>query len=849
MVLAIRRITVLLFWCLLASFAYSQENISRVALWTDSLSKKQPQQLVYLQLSKGVYETGEDLWFKGYIMNARYNEPSAADTTLYIQLRHALSNQLIRQEKILIHNGFADGHLIIREDVSPGDYILMAFTAGSFLNDQEEFKAFRKLRIMKRINPKLAVNASVKRINTEDKKEIELTVGTSSNKLPVKGADVLASIFVDRIYQKTIQAVTGADGYATLKFRIDDPFKNTFLDIKTSYQKEDISNTITLPAIANDNFSVKFFPEGGHLVAEQVNVVAFKVSKQYGKPYDLNGILLENGKPIDSIKSTYGGMGKFNFVPRTGKVYAVKMGHSEILQQLPEIHKTGIVLKVLRQNEKAVVFLVTKSNSIPDQDIIISAQVRGTVYALYKGEMRNDTLLFNLPKDKFPQGIVEVTLYNSAMIPLVERLVYVNFDQKINISVEPSQSVYDRKDKVVLNIRASNEKGEPVIAHLGLSVYDDLYKNQEDFLNIISYTQLYSQIRGEIINPDYFFDENNKNRAQSMDLLLMTQGWRKYIWGKYDLLKTTKGQKIISDQVEGTMSGKSGLPKMLLAFTPEKMGFGDPIQISSPGKFKISKEQMLLANQGYFYIKPLGSDEIVKKTKIVLSDPFGAIDSILGQKKVVYPLIARKDKTDTLKVLPNIPGLITLDEVVIKGRGTGAVNLQRDKYMAKLDSTARFSGNSDFVGTCGWLNCGSCGSGSKPVEGVAYTQYKDGRVPWHGSFKNSDVIKKAYEYPKYTDEDLLKMFNMHRVQGYVAGKVFYSPDYERKPEEKNIFDFRNTLIWNPEVITNEKGEAKITFYCSDISGKFIGNIEGLDVTGRLGQVNFNLMVKDGKEIK
>jgi len=36
------------------------------------------------------------------------------------------------------------------------------------------------------------------------------------------------------------------------------------------------------------------------------------------------------------------------------------------------------------------------------------------------------------------------------------------------------------------------------------------------------------------------------------------------------------------------------------------------------------------------------------------------------------------------------------------------------------------------------------------------------------------------------------------------------------------------------VITNEKGEAKITFYTSDIVGKFFIDMEGLDATGLLG---------------
>lgn len=759
----LKRNTVLILFCFLSSYVSAQYNISRKALQLDSLNENRAQQLVYLQLSKGIYETGEDLWFKGYILNARYNVPSNKDTTLYVQLRHASSHKLVLQEKVLINGGFADGHLIIRDTVPPGDYILMAFTASSFLNNNEEFKAFRKLSILERIKPESPVDASVK-------------------------------------------------GSA-------------------------------LPAVPDKNFSIGFFPEGGHLVADQLNCLAFKAVQKNGIPVDVNGVLLEDGKPIDSIKTYYGGMGKISFKPLSGKNYAVKLAHADTLYLLPQIERTGLVLRLIHQNEQAITFLATGSGNIGGKDLVISARVRGITYALYKGEMKKDTLLFSLPKDKFPQGIMEVTLYNPAMIPLLERLVYINPDQKINISAELSKPAYERKDKVTLHIKATNEKGEPLIAHLGISVYDGLYKSYLDFLNIVSYTHLYTQIRGGIVNPDYYFDVNNKNKEQALDLLLLTQGWRKYIWGSHDLMETAKAQEMISGNVTGKITGKNDLPKMLLAFSPENIGFGRPVQVSASGEFKISPEQMLMASQGYFYVKPLGNEQITKNAKLVFTDPFNSINSGLGHKKIIDPITARKDKIDTLKVLPNVPGLINLNEVVIKGSRTSVGNVHRDKYMAQLDSITRFSGNHDYVGQCGWLNCASCGSGTKPVEGKVYAKFKDGRIPSHGSFNPEDVIREPYKYPKYTDEELLRLYNMHRIQGFAEAKVFYSPDYELHQQEKNILDFRNTLFWNPTVITNEKGEADITFYTSDISGKFIVNIEGVDGTGRLGQTNFKFRVK------
>ena len=763
-----KKITFLLLTCLISVSALAQDKIAGAMKQLDSLATRRAQQLVYLQLSKGTYETGEDLWFKGYVMDARSYTPSSEDTTLYVELRHAGSRKLVQQQKVLIQGGFAAGHMVIRDTVAPGEYLLTAFTSGSFPGNDDEFKAFRKLSILERI-------------------------GTGLGAQPPVGS--------------------------------------------------------TVPAAPQQNkLSIRFFPEGGHLVAGQRSCLAFKASKQDGNPVEIRGVLLEDGKPIDSVRTFYGGMGKLNFRPRTGKSYAVKISRSDSLFRIPEIQREGWVLRLLGNNSKVVNFLVTRSGKVHTPSLVISARSRGQTYGLYMAELKNDSLLFSLTKDKFPQGILEVTVYDSEMNPLVERLVYVNQEEKISISATLSKPANDRKDKVTLHLKATNEKGEPVIAHLGLSVYDALYKSHLDFLNIISYSQLYTQIRGEILNPDFYFDPNNKDREQALDLLLLTQGWRKYIWGSPELSAMPKVTQLVTDYISGKMSGRRELPKTLLALSPENSSFGSPVEVSGTGHFQISAAQMLIASQGYLYVKPIGNEQAVKNAKLVFWEPFTVIDSAFQDKKIVSPLMLRAEKIDTLKVLPNIPGLISLKEVVIKARGNGS-GTNRDKYMAQLDSVTRFSGNFDFVGQCGWLNCGSCASGTRPVEGVPYTRFKDGRIPRHGSFNPNDIIKEPYRYSKYTDEELLKMYNMHRIQGYTDVRVFYSPDFQLQPQEKNIMDFRNTLYWNPSVITDAKGEASITFYTSDITGKFIGNIEGLDGTGRMGQAGFGFKVIEPKAVK
>ena len=56
-------------------------------------------------------------------------------------------------------------------------------------------------------------------------------------------------------------------------------------------------------------------------------------------------------------------------------------------------------------------------------------------------------------------------------------------------------------------------------------------------------------------------------------------------------------------------------------------------------------------------------------------------------------------------------------------------------------------------------------------------------------------------------------------------------------------DYRNTLYWKPDLVTDEKGEAHIEFYCSDINDRFVGVIEGAGGTALLGRETFEFHVR------
>jgi hypothetical protein len=71
---------------------------------------------------------------------------------------------------------------------------------------------------------------------------------------------------------------------------------------------------------------------------------------------------------------------------------------------------------------------------------------------------------------------------------------------------------------------------------------------------------------------------------------------------------------------------------------------------------------------------------------------------------------------------------------------------------------------------------------------------------------------------------------------------FYSPRYKVAPAVIEP-DYRSTIHWEPNISTDQNGKAKVSFYTSDITGKYTIKIAGIDATGGIGDGTFKVKSK------
>ena len=68
------------------------------------------------------------------------------------------------------------------------------------------------------------------------------------------------------------------------------------------------------------------------------------------------------------------------------------------------------------------------------------------------------------------------------------------------------------------------------------------------------------------------------------------------------------------------------------------------------------------------------------------------------------------------------------------------------------------------------------------------------------------------------------------MQGYSPSIDFFSPQYPDGPIHGDV-DYRRTLYWNPNVITDTDGHASVEFYNNSYSTHFCVSGAGITASG------------------
>jgi hypothetical protein len=110
-------------------------------------------------------------------------------------------------------------------------------------------------------------------------------------------------------------------------------------------------------------------------------------------------------------------------------------------------------------------------------------------------------------------------------------------------------------------------------------------------------------------------------------------------------------------------------------------------------------------------------------------------------------------------------------------------------------------------------------------------------------FLGSVVASGIFALYSYNNDMAGIQLNSHALileyEGLQLQREFYSPKYDAANSgSKRLPDFRNVLVWEPNIVVGKTGEAQINFYSSDRKGKYMGVVEGINQDGLAGSTRF-----------
>src|SRR6185437_4832628 len=200
-------------------------------------------------------------------------------------------------------------------------------------------------------------------------------------------------------------------------------------DIRIYDAKQDSVVTVTL---IPRQTKLQFFPEGGDMVAGVEDMVAFKAEDQFGYPVNVKGSVQDKtGKEILTFASEHDGMGKFLVTPEKGdSLTAVWLDAKGIEHRtgLPPVKAIGVAIRAIPGNQK-VLFSVARSPEGGQELRHLTIIAHMHQHLIYKAKINlQDNFMSGgtIPTGQLPSGVLELTVFTSAMQPIAERVVFVN---------------------------------------------------------------------------------------------------------------------------------------------------------------------------------------------------------------------------------------------------------------------------------------------------------------------------------------------------------------------------------------------------------------------------------------
>jgi hypothetical protein len=574
---------------------------------------------------------------------------------------------------------------------------------------------------------------------------------------------------------------------------------------------------------------------------------------------------------------------------------------------LPKVADTGTVLHIDNNPAKdsLMVSIQTSPNMANNQICNLLALSRGINCYSARIILKENTITSYIAKSLFPTGIVHFVIIDQYGQAINERLTFINNHDELAVSVKADEQSYRPHDSVSVNIFIADKKGEPVSGSFSVAVTDNSQVKADTSNTLLTNMLLTSDLKGYVEDPAYYFGNSNAQQ-QALDNLLLTQGWVGYNWDailkdKITIAYHAEEGLNINGRVSKFPGGPMKNAKVLL-ISPSTSFLRDTVS-DQKGQFRFANLPLTdtldyvvqaTTKGGGTYGVTLAVDEFkpavfAKQDGPVITPWYVNSDTLslksLANRKTI------QQQSDKLKYGD---GNRMLKEVVIKGtkvvKGSQNLNGPGESDLAFDEQDLLKAGKKSLLNLL-----------VQKVPGfkrkkIPYWYYVDDKFVWfvfdgqylYRSGQYNDEQSLTYLLANTSAEDIEGievMSSSKHVMDYIPvefrkdlspadhafieittrsgngpvmsntpgiyhykpvpvtlPKEFYAPKYTAQAKN-TLPDLRSTIHWEPNLVTDERGEAQIFFYAADEPSSYTLILQGTDLKGNLAFKTIKINIK------
>ncbi|WP_345950559.1 TonB-dependent receptor plug domain-containing protein [Mucilaginibacter sp. PAMB04274] len=872
--------------------------VDQLEKWTSD----HPQEKVYLQLDKPYYGVGDNIWLKAYITVGPEHRLSALSGALNVELLDE-QDSVKQWIKLPVTSGVTWGDLALSDTLQEGNYRIRAYT-NWMRNAGPDYYFEKNIAIGNAATNTVFTKATYSYTKANGAQKVDANINyVDLDNAPYAGKEVSYAVKLNNKQILKSKGVTDDKGNLAVSFLNTTPAATSSGSIVTNIKvadKKTVTKTISFSS-ASGQVDVQFFPESGNLVNGLRSRIAFKAVGPDGLGVEIKGTVTDNdNQELAVISTRHLGMGIFAITPQSGKIYKAQITYPDGSQNtitLPQALPQGYVLTVNNNDTASISVRVNGAAGVDSKNVYLVAQSSGAVCYVARNNAGSNSFSAVIPKSKFPSGIAQFTLFSATGEPLNERIAFVQRqDDLLKLSVNADQPNSAPRQKVKISLNARNNGGKPVVGVFSAAVIDEskVQSDETAETSIMSQLLLTSDLKGYVEQPNYYFTKATEKTAADLDILMMTQGYRRFEWKPLmaNQLSPTLYQPEKSLQISGTLKTSGGKPvpngKIMLLTTAGGTFILDTVA-DSQGKFAFKN---LVFKDSIKFVLQARTAKGSKNVEI-------ALDNLPSQAKMSSKRMPDLQINSVAALTSYLKySKKQYDEEAKYGIGNHTIMLKEVTVTEKRKSAVSNSsnlngpGNADQVITSDALDKMGCAtidqclqgrllgvifrngipystrSFNSPMQLIVDGIYVEGdylttippsnvasvevlrtigNTAIYGSRGGGGVLiintKRGGEYAYNASQIYSPGIVTYTPKGFYSARQFYAPKYDDPKTNTVLADLRTTIHWVPNILTDSNGNASFEYFNAGSKGTYRVVIEGINDEGFIGRQVYRYQVQ------